>query len=256
MALGLIQGLTEFLPVSSSGHLVIFEKIFGVKPDDLVFEVLVHFGTLIAVVIYFRERLRRIFISVFNAAKSEDDRAHTKLGWFLVLGTIPAVVIGLILKSQVELAFASPRWASGMLIVTAVILLLTRWTKREDGRLNWARSLLIGMAQALAIMPGISRSGATIATGMFARMKKSESAEFSFLLSVPAIAGATIMQLPDFLADVGDARLMINYLAGAGVAALVGYLSIALLMNIVKKGKFFYFGLYCAAAGFLGIILL
>jgi len=260
IALGLIQGLTEFLPVSSSGHLVIFEKLLGVEAHNLVFEVLVHLGTLLAVVIYFRYKLFRIIGSFFGTIVgqkvSDEDRQFAGLGWLIILGTIPAVVVGLLARDYIELAFASARWSAGMLLITATILILTRWAKREDRVLNIPRAMLIGIAQALAIMPGISRSGSTISAGIYSGIKKSEAAEFSFLLSVPAILGATVLELPDFVAEMGNTRLIENYLAGAVVAAAVGYISIAFLMNIIKKGKFFFFGLYCAAVGILGIIFL
>lgn len=258
--LGLVQGLTEFLPVSSSGHLVIVEKLFGVAPDDLVFEILVHFGTLLAVLIYFRARLLRIVVeflkSPLGKGLSSEDKSHVRLGWLLVIGTIPAAVIGLVLEDYVELAFASPRWSSGMLLVTASILVATRWARREDAVLNVPRAIFIGCAQALAIMPGISRSGSTISAGMFSGVNKSEAAEFSFLLSIPAILGATLLKLPDFISLMGRSNVVENYLAGALVSAVTGYLSIAVLLRIISKGKFFYFGLYCAAIGILGIIYL
>ncbi len=258
--LGLIQGLTEFLPISSSGHLVIFERLFHIEANDLVFEVFVHFGTLMAVLFYFREKLLAVAGSIIRlfsrTRKPEGDKANIRLFWYLILGTVPAALMGLLFEDYIELAFASPRWASGMLLVTAGILLLTRWTMREDRNLNTNRTIIIGFAQALAMMPGISRSGSTISAGMFLRMKKSEAAEFSFLLSIPAIIGATVLQIPQFISDITNADLVINYLIGAIIAAVVGYVSIAYLMKIVKKGKFFYFGLYCAVIGFLGILLL
>ncbi|MEE9553286.1 MAG: undecaprenyl-diphosphate phosphatase [candidate division Zixibacteria bacterium] len=260
IVLGLVQGLTEFLPVSSSGHLVIFEKLFGVQGGDLVFEVLVHLGTLVAVLIFFRQQLSNIlraFLRSFpGRIQSSEDSKNVKLGWFLVLGTVPAALIGIGLKDYIELAFDSPRWSSGMLLVTALILFSTRWANRDGARLNIARTIIIGFAQALAIMPGISRSGSTISAGMFLGLDKSEAAEFSFLLSIPAILGATVLQIPEFFSQIDNTGLMVNYLAGALVAAVIGYLSISLLMKIIKKGKFFYFGLYCAAVGILGIIFL
>ncbi len=258
--LGLIQGLTEFLPISSSGHLVIFERLFHIEANDLVFEVFVHFGTLMAVLFYFREKLLAVAGSIIRwfsrARKSESDKANIKLFWYLILGTVPAAFIGLLFKDYIELAFASPQWASGMLLVTAVILLSTRWAMREDRNLNASRTIIIGFAQALAMMPGISRSGSTISAGMFLRMKKSEAAEFSFLLSIPAIIGATVLQIPQFIRDITNTDLAINYFVGAIVAAVVGYISITYLMRIIKKGKFFYFGLYCAVVGLLGVLFL
>ena len=258
--LGLIQGLTEFLPISSSGHLVIFERLFHIEAGNLVFEVFVHFGTLIAVLLYFREKLLAVagsvVISFSRVQKSESDEINIKLFWYLILGTVPAAFIGLLFEDLIELAFASPRWASGMLLVTAAILLSTRWATREDRKLNAGRTIIIGCAQALAIMPGISRSGSTISAGMALGMKKTEAAEFSFLLSIPAIVGATIIKIPQFVRDITNADLVINYFVGAMVAAIIGYISIAFLMKIVKKGKFFYFGLYCTVVGILGILLL
>lgn len=258
--LGIVQGLTEFLPVSSSGHLVIFEKIFQVEAHNLVFEVLVHFGTLVAVFIYFRKQLAGIitgfFKSPFDFSGASESSRNARLAWFIVLGTIPAAAIGMLLKDHIEIAFASPRWAAGMLLVTAAILIPTRWARAKEGRISIARMIIIGFAQALAIMPGISRSGTTISAGIFSGMNKSEAAEFSFLLSIPAILGATILEIPDFIEALGNATLVTNYLIGALVAAIVGYISIAFLMKVVKKGKFFYFGIYCAIVGLLGIFLL
>jgi undecaprenyl-diphosphatase len=259
LILGLIQGLTEFLPVSSSGHLVISEGLFGIKSNDIVFEVLVHFGTLMAVLIYFRKKIYNILKAVFNIASYKSGQAMNpdfKLAILLIVGTIPAVIIGLLFRGHIVVAFDSPRWASAMLLVTAIILFSTKWISDKARSLNYCRSLAIGFAQAFAIMPGISRSGSTISVGMWLGLDKSDAAEFSFLLSVPAIAGATILEVPEMFNVAGSQGLLTVYLAGAIVAAVVGYLSIAFLLSVIKKGKFFYFGLYCVAAGLLGIFFL
>lgn len=257
--LGLVQGLTEFLPVSSSGHLVIFESLLGIKTGDILFEVLVHFGTLIAVLIYFRKRFYKIIISLFNFTMGKTgfkDDPHLKFALFIVLGTIPAVIVGLLFKDFIEVAFESPRWASVMLLVTAAILFSTKWAPDKSKGLGWKNSIIVGVAQALAIMPGISRSGSTISIGMHLGIDKSEAAEFSFMLSVPAIAGATLLEIPQFLQSLSKPGLLPIYLTGALVSAVVGYISITYLLAIIKKGKFFYFGLYCAIVGILGIFLL
>ncbi|UCE67870.1 MAG: undecaprenyl-diphosphate phosphatase, partial [Candidatus Zixiibacteriota bacterium] len=173
LILGLVQGLTEFLPVSSSGHLVISEGLFGIKSDDIIFEILVHLGTLIAVLIYFRKKIYGIIKAIFAAAFDKSARNQNpdlKLALFLIIGTIPAVIIGLLFKSHIVEAFNSPRWASGMLLVTALILFSTKWASDRSRKINGARSLAIGFAQALAIMPGISRSGSTISMGMWLGM--------------------------------------------------------------------------------------
>jgi undecaprenyl-diphosphatase len=259
LVLGLVQGLTEFLPVSSSGHLVIGEGLFGVKSGNVVYEVLVHFGTLLAVLIYFRRKLIAILKSMVEVSlgrTSAKSDSNFKLAIFIIIGTIPAVIIGFSFKSLIEQAFDSPRWASGMLLVTASILFSTRWASERLTKLNTGRSIIVGLAQALAIMPGISRSGSTIAAGMWLGMNKSEAAEFSFLLSIPAIFGAMVLQIPEISESLDNGNLMVIYLAGMAVSALVGYLSIAGLLSIIRKGKFFFFGLYCAVVGLLGIILL
>jgi undecaprenyl-diphosphatase len=256
--LGLVQGLTEFLPISSSGHLVIVERLFRIESGHLVFEVLVHLGTLLAVVMYFRKRLLVILKSILpflRQSRSAGEKGR-RYFWFLILGTVPAALVGFLLEDYIELAFASPRWASGMLLVTAAILLATKLPTRQDRPLNSKRTILIGLAQALAIMPGISRSGSTISAGIFAGLERSEAAEFSFMLSIPAILGATVLKMPDFLASLSDQNLLIIYLAGAVTAAFVGYISIAYLMAVIRKGKFFWFGVYCAAVGILGIFIL
>ena len=258
MALGIVQGLTEFLPISSSGHLVIVERLFGIKSSHLVFEVLVHLGTLLAVVVYFRKQLLIILRSIwpYSTERSDESGLNRRYFWFLILGTIPAALVGFFLEDYIELAFASPRWASGMLLVTAAILLATKLSRRQNNKLNSGRTLFIGIAQALAIMPGISRSGSTISAGMYVGLDRSEAAEFSFLLSIPAILGATVLKIPDFLEAASDPHVMVNYIVGAVAAAAVGYLSIACLMAVIRKGKFFWFGIYCAAVGILGILIL
>ncbi len=251
--------MTEFLPVSSSGHLVISEGLFGISSDDIVFEVMVHFGTLIAVLIYFRKKLYDIIKAIFTAPFVKSARISNpdlNLALFLVIGTVPAVIIGLLFEDLIVEAFKAPRWASGMLLVTALILFSTRWSTDRSKMLGGGKALAIGLAQALAIMPGISRSGSTISMGMWLGMNKSEAAEFSFLLSIPAIAGATIFKIPEMSAAAGNSGLLPVYLGGTLVSAVVGYLSIAFLLSVIKKGKFFYFGLYCLVIGFLGIFLL
>ena len=259
LILGLVQGLTEFLPVSSSGHLVIAEGLFGISSNDIIFEVLVHFGTLIAVLLYFRKNVYRMIAAVLTASFDKSARSQNpdlKIAIYIIIGTIPAVIIGLLFKGYIVDAFNSPRWAAGMLLVTALILFSTKWVSDHSNLLNSSRSLVIGLAQAVAIMPGLSRSGSTISIGMWLGINKSEAAEFSFLLSIPAIAGATILEIPDMLAVAGGTKLLPIYLAGSLVSAVVGYFSIAFLLRIIKKGKFFYFGLYCLAVGLLGIFFL
>jgi undecaprenyl-diphosphatase len=257
--LGIVQGLTEFLPVSSSAHLVIFEKLLNVEAHTLVFEVMVHLGTLAAVVLYFRKKLVRLILAFLRAPFNREEpasRDDLRLAWFLILATIPAGVVGLFFKRYIERAFADPQWAAGMLLITAAVLMLTRWAKERNGSINLPRAIAIGIAQSIAIMPGISRSGSTISTGMFTGLEKAEAAEFSFLLSVPAIAGAAFIEIPDFVRSLAQGSTVLVYLVGASIAGLVGYLSIAYLLSVIRRGRFFYFGVYCVVVGILGLLFL
>lgn len=257
--LGIVQGLTEFLPVSSSGHLVFAERLLNIRKGDIVFEVMVHVGTLLAVLFFFRRRLAEIFLSLLAIGRKEktsEDREGLRLAWFLILGTIPAVIFGLLFKDYIEHAFGSARWTSVEFLITGLILIATIWARDRGRDLNNSNTLAIGVAQAIAIMPAISRSGSTIAAGMFAGISKEKAAEFSFLLSIPAIGGAAVLQLPEFLRVVPDRTVMGVYLLATLISALVGYLSISFLLSVIKRGKFFYFGLYCVLLGILGLLFL
>ena len=252
-----MQGLTEFLPVSSSGHLVFSERLLHINRGDIVFEVMVHLGTLFAVFVYFRRQLIDMTISffkLFSSDKTDDDKVNLKLIWFLILGTIPAALFGYFLKDMIELAFNSPRWTSGEFLVTGLVLIATIWAKDKDKAINAWNTVVIGVAQAIAIMPAISRSGSTIAAGMFLGVKKEKVAEFSFLLSIPAIAGAAVLELPNMIKLIPSISILQVYFVGTLVSGIVGYFSIAFLLAVIKKGKFFYFGLYCILIGILGLI--
>jgi undecaprenyl-diphosphatase len=255
----LVQGITEFLPISSSGHLVLVERLLKVRTNDIAFEVLVHLGTLVAVIIYFRRQLLKIGRAlVFSASKkhkSEIDITNLKMAWYLILGTIPAAIFGYFALGLIEMAFSSPRWASFEFIVTGLILISTVWARERGRRLNNWNTLFIGVAQAAAILPAISRSGTTITAGMFTGISKEKAAEFSFLLSIPAIAGAVIINFPKFVKLLPNHELVWIYLSGTAVAGIVGYFSIKLLLDIINRGKFFYFGIYCIVIGILGLIL-
>lgn len=263
--LGLIQGLTEFLPVSSSGHLTLGKALLGITEKGILFEVVVHLGTLLAVATAFWPDIVWLVRGIFAllpgrpsggaATESSDSAALTYLG-NLVLATIPAVLVGLLFKAEIEQAFGSPLLASMLLLVTGGILLLSRLGRRSQGGINAKRSLLIGVSQALAILPGISRSGTTISTGMLVGVEREEAARFSFLMAVPAIAGAFVLQLKDLLdAPPGHAYIFALFV-GFVVAYASGLLAIKLLMRVVRRGRFDYFAWYCFAVGALGIYFL
>ncbi|MBD3368102.1 MAG: hypothetical protein GF405_08030, partial [Candidatus Eisenbacteria bacterium] len=185
--LGLLQGLTEFLPVSSSGHLALAGHFFRIESPGVVFEVFVHFGTALAVIFYFRRRVGTIIVAAFRwLFRLEHDRDAARLAWHLIIGTVPAGVIGFLLADRVEVLFERAFFVAIFLIATGVVLWLTRrlkpgWKAHEGA----AEAVGIGFAQAAAILPGVSRSGATIAAGLLSGVKRERAAEFAFLLSVP-----------------------------------------------------------------------
>lgn len=250
--LGILQGLTEFLPVSSSGHLVLAQELLaGFNMPAAAFDVLLHGGTLAAVLIYFRGDILDIMRDLFKPGGG---------GWrlpaLLLLGSIPAGIVGVFLSDMIEPLFSAPKVAAIGLIVTAMVL-TAAWRLRGRGHrsladLTFFSALLIGFAQALAIVPGISRSGSTIAVGMFIGFSGKEAARFSFLLSIPAIAGALLLE-SGALAATG---LPLSYLAGAVSAALVGWASVAFLMKLLDRENLLPFAVYCLALGSLSLVFL
>lgn len=256
--LGLIQGLTEFLPVSSSGHLVLGNALFGLESGDIIFEVFLHFATLVAVIVFFFKEILGIFMSPINytlrGSRSPETIQKLRYLLYIVLGTIPAVIVGLKFKDQIEQAFGSTLMAGIMLLVTSAILFLTLLAKPKRKKLTILDSILIGISQAVAILPGISRSGSTISTAMYLGIDKKTAFNFSFILSLPAILGAFILQLKDAL-ELGIAtEVMLIYLAGMVAAFGAGYICLIVLRKVVIAGKFAYFGIYTLIIGVLTII--
>jgi undecaprenyl-diphosphatase len=245
--LGIVQGLTEFFPVSSSGHLAMIQSVLGVSGDGgLVFEIAVHAATLVAIVIFYR---RRIVALVTGALRGQAEALV--YGAKLAVGTVPAVIVGLTAKDAVEDAFASPALVGLCLLVTGSLLLTTRWTTaRAHGQTpSFAMALAIGCAQAFAILPGISRSGTTVAIALALGLAPAAAAEFSFLLGVVAIAGATVLMLPDIASAGPD---MVGTIAIGGVAALVsGVAAIWLFVRMLDRQVFHVFAYYAWAVGSL-----
>jgi len=254
--LGIVQGLTEFLPVSSSGHLVLAERLFGVDPPGVTFEVMLHTGTLLAVLVYFRKRLLGIVRDLGGGWAGMDGLRGWKYIVWIAVGTLPAVVIGLLLKDHIESAFSDPRAAAGFLIVTGILLFATLPNYGGKRPLGWGRALGVGCAQAAALLPGISRSGSTISAAMILGISPAIAAEFSFLLSIPAILGASALSLGEAFAEGVSTATLAAYGAGGLAAGIVGYVSIWLLFGMIKKGRFWWFGAYCVAVGTAWLIFI
>jgi undecaprenyl-diphosphatase len=250
--LGIVQGITEFLPVSSSGHLVLTPHFLGWQlPEEqvFVFDVIVQLGTLVAVVIYFWQDLWGILVGFIDAItkKTNASTPQVRLGLNIILGTLPAVVIGFLFKDQIEAAFTDPNATAYFLLLTAALLVLAEWigkrTQEMDG-IRWPKAVFIGLFQALALFPGVSRSGSTISGGMFGNLKRADAARFSFLLSVPAMLGAGLIATLDLL-DVPDLGAFIGpLLVGFVVSGIVGYFAIRWLLNYLTKNPLYYFSVY------------
>ncbi len=262
MILGLVQGLTEFLPVSSSAHLTLGKALLGITEKGILFEVVVHLGTLFAVVTAFWPDivwlLRGALAFSRRSASHPNGEQDAALHYiaFLVWGTIPAVLIGLFFKDPIEEAFSNPLLAAYFLMATGTILLLSRLGLKSTGKVDLKRSILIGLSQALAILPGISRSGTTISVGMLIGVKREEAARFSFLLAVPAIFGAFLLQLKDVLESPPSSDYFWALGIGFVISYVSGYLAIRFLMSMVRRGRLDYFAWYCYAIGLLGIYFL
>ena len=244
---GLIQGLTEFLPISSSAHLVLIPAMLDREGPDLATTAMLHLGTLAAVIVYYRYDI---------AEMARFDRPARRTITLIAIGTVPAVVLGLVFRDRIEELVADPSRVAIMLVITGVILLATGLLRVGDKRvrdIGSLDSLLVGFSQALALIPGISRSGMTMSTGLARGMGKVEAARFAFLLSVPVIAGAGLLEIVEFAGsgESIDSAVWIGVLA-AGVS---GYFAISMLIRLLARIGLTPFGVYCIAAGTLATFL-
>jgi undecaprenyl-diphosphatase len=249
LILGIVQGLTEFLPVSSSAHLTFAEQLFKFPADGrLSYDVLLHLGTTLALLVFFGRRIVQIVAGLFSA-----DTPTRKTNWNLVLviavGTVPAGVIGYLVRHKIDTVFADVRYSAAFLLVTGVMLFLTRKRDGQRTSITWQDGLIIGAAQAIALLPGISRSGSTIAAALFIGLARPEAFEFSFLLSIPAVLGAGLLKLKD--SPLLHSGVMSDPAAaiGFGASCLVGLLALFLVRKILLQRRFWMFSIYCWAMG-------
>lgn len=243
--LGLVQGLTEFFPVSSSGHLVMFQNLLGIGSEGgLLFEIGVHVATLFAILVYYRQRIGELIRGTLSA--DPDSWVYVAQ---LAVATLPAVAVGLFARHAVERIFARPGWVAAALIVTGFILWTTRWTVLRAHRLrpSWGLAIGVGLAQALAIAPGISRSGTTVAAALALGLAPRAAAEFSFLLGTVAIAGAAVLMLPDLAA--ASPEQLSNLALGSVAALLSGLVAIWAFVRMLDRQAFYLFAWYAWAVG-------
>ncbi|MCK5817497.1 MAG: undecaprenyl-diphosphatase UppP [Candidatus Marinimicrobia bacterium] len=257
--LAIIQGLTEFLPVSSSGHLALAEYLLGIESPGVTLEVFLHFGTFLSVLVIFWKDIVKILIAVFGnfwkvwkyptVMKANEDFA---MGVYIALSMIPAGIVGLLFEEQIDGMFDNIVLVGVALLVTGTVLFLTQWAQNERRPLKGWKAFLMGVVQAIAIIPGISRSGSTVSVGMFLGMPREKVAKFSFLMALPLIFGATIMKAKDAFAAEGF--VWSGIIIGTVTAFLFGYFAVKWLLRAIIKGRLYIFGFYCLALGFLAII--
>lgn len=255
LILGLIQGLTEYLPVSSSGHLAIGSYLFGINGEDnLAFTIVVHVATVLSTFVILWSEIDWIFRGLFKFKMNDE----TKYFLNIVVSMIPIGIVGVFFKDTVEEIFGSGLLIVGcMLLLTALLLTFSYFAKpRVKENISWKDALIIGLAQAAAVMPGLSRSGSTIATGLMLGNKKEKMAQFSFLMVIPPILGEALLDVIKIakghnpFGDVSTIALVVGFVA----AFVSGCMACKWMINIVKKGKLIYFGIYCAIAGAVTII--
>ena len=242
--LGIIQGLTEFLPISSSGHLVIGQKVLGISVAGNVFEIVVHLGTLVSVFIVFWKDIWQLITSLKSAPTQKYISA-------IIVGTLPAVIIGFLFRDVISEAFENIKVVAVTLMITGLILLTTKFINTKLKDISVGRGLLIGIAQGMAIIPGISRSGMTISLGMYLGIAPDKAAKFSFLLGIPAIFGAGILTGWDLTGSSEPTLALSVLIVGFVSSLLVGWISLKWLLGLIKSGKFHWFGVYCLLIGLI-----
>ncbi|MFQ5851183.1 MAG: undecaprenyl-diphosphate phosphatase [Candidatus Binatia bacterium] len=256
--LGVLQGLTEFLPISSSGHLVIAQSFIpGFRQPGVLLDVNLHLGTLVALLVYFRRDFTAMFFSLLDLRHARDSSVR-RLMWLLVVGSVPTALIGILFRRELELLFSKVSVAGGMLLVTGSLLFATDRVQGEERELKEMRisdALAVGLAQGLALVPGISRSGATIAVGLLVGLERELALRYSFLLSVPVILGAFVIQIMVHAAALTQSVDVLGYGAGVAAAFLVGYASIAVLLRMLLSRRLSFFAYYCWVVGITVLLL-
>ncbi len=252
LTLGIVQGLTEFLPISSSGHLVILPYIFGWTNQPLVFDLILHLGTAVALIAYFREDIKKIILSLLTELNNEKKPANkysyeSKLGLFIVLGSVPAALLGYFLEDYIEATFRGVGTTAVLLFLGSMLMLFAelRYSRREfHTELTGLKSLQIGLFQTLALFPGFSRSGSTISGGMILGLPREYAARFSFLLSIPIVLGAATFKIVSAsnaeLAEVG----LVPLILGFSSSFIVGYFALDVLLKFLKTRSLYVFIIY------------
>ena len=251
LVMAVLQGLTEFLPVSSSGHLVLFKHWLRLDSPGAFLEVGLHAGTMVSVLVYYRQRIMDLIVGVFTGSRAARGEVLA-----LVVGSVPVAAVFFLLKDHIEALFDRPMTAAGLLMINGAFIVSLHMVRHRDHALSVPRGLWIGVAQALAVLPGISRAGMTVGMGRHLGLSPTKAAEFSLLLSLPALAGATLVKGMGLQStDWGDVTVL-ALVTGMVLAAVVGYGAIVLLVKALRTNRFWLFGFYCMAIGAVGLMTL
>lgn len=263
LVLGVLQGITEFLPISSSGHLVLGESLLGLEVEVLKsFDVVVHLGTFAAIIIYFWKDVVGLFKGLFSyvglAKKSPGITEYRNLIGYILIGTVPALLVGVFLEDTIDFLFRSTFYVGLWMIVVAEVFILAEWASKkfknaED--MNWKKAIVVGIAQSVALIPGVSRSGSTIAAGLFQGVSREKAARFSFLLALPVIFGAGLLTiLKELRSGAGLDVEFLPLVIGFTASAVAGFASVYFLMKFLKKHSLNVFAYYLFAVGLISVI--
>jgi len=264
IVLGIIQGITEFLPISSSGHLVLLQNLFGIKEGNLFFTEMLHFGTLISIfVVYFNDIIKiiveffKLIISIIKGKKVKVINKYQKLGLLIILGSIPTAIIGLLFKDFFESLYASILPIGFAFLVTGLLLWFSEkkaFQNKDVKNMSALDAFLIGTAQGIAIIPGISRSGSTIVAGLLRGLNKPLATEYSFLLALPVTFGASLLGIVDVINSKTEILINFPLLVGVLASTIVGIITIKFLINLINKNKLHYFSYYLWILGIFVIV--
>ena len=264
--LGLVQGLTEFLPVSSSGHLVLGQYLLGLdtaEASNVTFEVFVHFGTVLSILTVYRRRVLDLLGETFSAAAAPahlarryQEHADFRFVVFILITIVPTGLAYVLFRDPLEAAFANPRLVCAMLLVTGLLLLLTLLRRHPEGHLTPLKAFVIGVAQSAALAPGLSRSGSTICTALYQNVENKKAADFSFLMLLPVVIGATLIKALDVAEQGITVDSAVPLVIGTLVAYASGVTAIKVMIGLVSRGSLHYFAFYCFLIGGLGLLLI
>lgn len=261
--LGIIQGISEFLPISSSGHLVLAQNYMQLlgkdsigNSEDITLEIILHLGTLIAIVIIYRNDILQIIKESFSPNKAKRSQALSYIS-YIIVASIPIAIVGLLFKEQLESLFEKPIFASVFLLLTGAILYASKFGKEKgDGKITYKSAIIIGFSQAFAILPGVSRSGSTISTALLCGINRKEAGRFSFLIFLPAVSGVTLKMVLELIEEDRLQTIFTTEMAAGFVTSLVmGFITLTLLLKFIDKGNFYVFSFYCITVGAISTLV-